>query len=105
MSYGLLRRWSRAARSSIIERAPGPARRTFALGDLERGWVVRDSEGRRIGTIVGWAGGGSVIVVSRGLFSVLRVPQSAIGEVHEGVVRLNVPAAWLEAHEKPPARS
>ncbi len=46
MSYGLLRRWSRAARSSIIERAPGPARRTFALGDLERGWVVRDRQGR-----------------------------------------------------------
>jgi hypothetical protein len=39
-----------------------------------------------------------LLTVSRGfLFSKLYLPPSAVAEVHEGVVRLNVTSRWVEA--------
>jgi hypothetical protein len=38
--------------------------------------------------------------VSRGLLSSkLYLPPSAVAEVHEGIVRLNVTSRWVEAQE------
>jgi hypothetical protein len=44
MSYGLLRRWSSSARSSIVGGRNGPPRRIFRFADIERGWLVVDSD-------------------------------------------------------------
>ena len=42
--------------------------------------------------------GASLLIVSRGLLSSkLYLPPSAVAEVHEGVVRLNVTSQWVEA--------
>ncbi len=42
--------------------------------------------------------GETLLTVSRGLLSSkLYLPPSAVAEVHEGVVRLNVTSRWVEA--------
>ena len=96
MSYGLLRRWSLSARSPIVGGWHGPPRRTFRFADIERGWLVQDSDQMPLGTVV--SSGETLLIVSRGfLSSKLYVPPSAVAEVHEGVVRLNVTCQWVEA--------
>jgi hypothetical protein len=74
----------------------GPPRRTFRFADIARGWVVQDSDETPLGTVV--SSGETLLTVSRGFLSPkLYLPPSAIAEVHEGVVRLNVTSGWVEA--------
>ena len=95
MSYGLLHRWTTSARSSVVDQRRGPARRTFQVTDIERGWLVLDNGGQRLGTVTGCDD--DVVGVSRGFLSPrLLVPRTAIHEVHEGIIRLNVSTAWIE---------
>jgi hypothetical protein len=96
MSYGPLRRRSASARSPIVGGRDGPPRRTFRFADIARGWLVQDSDETRLGTVV--SSGETLLTVSRGLLSSkLYLPPSAVAEVHEGVVRLNVTSQWVEA--------
>jgi len=96
MSNGPLRRWRASARSPIIGGREGPPRRTFQFADIARGWLVQDSDETRLGTVV--SSGETLLTVSRGLLSSkLYLPPSAVAEVHEGVVRLNVTSGWVEA--------
>ncbi len=96
MSFGPLRRWSASARSSIVGTRHRPPRRTFRFADIERGWLVQDSDETALGTVV--SSGEILLTVSRGLLSSkLYLPPSAVTEVHEGVVRLNVTSRWIEA--------
>jgi hypothetical protein len=96
MSYGPLRRWRASARSPIVGGPDGPPRRTFRFADIARGWLVQDSDETPLGTVVD--SDGTLLTVSRGfLSSKLYLPPSAIAEVHEGVVRLNVTSGWVEA--------
>ena len=68
----------------------------FRFADIERGWLVQDSDETLLGTVV--SSGETLLTVSRGrLSSKLYLPPSAIAEVHEGVVRLNVTSGWVEA--------
>jgi hypothetical protein len=94
--YGLLRRWRASARSPIAGGRDEPPRRTFRFADIERGWLVQDSDEMPLGTVV--SSGETLLTVSRGLLSSrLYLPPSALAEVHEGVVRLNVTCRWVEA--------
>ena len=96
MSHGPLRRWSASARSPIVGGRDGPPRRTFRFADIKRGWLVEDSDETSLGTVV--SSGEILLTVSRGLLSsTLYLPPSAVAEVHEGVVRLNVTSRWVEA--------
>ena len=96
MSYGPLRRRSASARSPIVGGRDGPPRRTFRFADIERGWRVEDSDETRLGTVVNSSE--ILLTVSRGLLSSkLYLPPSAVAEVHEGIVRLNVTSRWVEA--------
>ena len=96
MSYGLLQRWRASARSLIVGGRDGLPRRTFRFADIERGWRVQDSDETSLGTVV--SSGEILLTVSRGfLSSKLYLPPSAVAEVHEGVVRLNVTSQWVEA--------
>ena len=74
----------------------GLPRRTFRFADIERGWLVEDSDETSLGTVV--SSGEILLTVSRGfLSSKLYLPPSAVAEVHEGIVRLNVTSQWVEA--------
>jgi hypothetical protein len=96
MSSGLLRRWRARARSPIVGEPGGPPRRTFRFADIERGWLVQDSDETSLGTVV--SSGETLLTVSRGLLSSkLYLPPSTVAEVHEGIVRLNVTSRWVEA--------
>jgi hypothetical protein len=87
---------SALARSPIVAARDGPPRRTFQFAYISRGWLVQDSDKTPLGTVM--SSGESLLTVSRGLFSSkLYLPPSAIAEVHEGVVRLNVTSRWVEA--------
>ena len=96
MSYGPLRRSSTSARSPIVGGRDGPPRRTFRFADIKRGWLVEDSDETSLGTVV--SSGEILLTVSRGfLSSKLYLPPSAVAEVHEGIVRLNVTSEWVKA--------
>ena len=96
MSYGLLQRWRASARSLIVGGRDGSPRRTFRFADIERGWRVEDCDETSLGTVV--SSGEILLTVSRGLLSSkLYLPPSAVAEVHEGVVRLNVTSQWAQA--------
>jgi hypothetical protein len=96
MSHGPLRRWSGSARSPSVGGLDGPPRRTFRFADIARGWLVEDSDEMPLGRVV--SSGEIILTVSRGLLSSkLYLPPSAVAEVHEGVVRLNVTSRWVEA--------
>jgi hypothetical protein len=104
MSNGPLRRWSASVRSSIVGRRNGPPRRTFRFTDIERGWLVQDSDKMPLGTIV--SSGEILLTVSRGLLSSkLYLPPSTVAEVDEGVVRLNVTSRWVEVQGRDRAGS
>ena len=96
MSYGLLQRWRASARSLIVGGRDGLPRRTFRFADIERGWRVQDSDETSLGTVV--SSGEILLTVSHGLLSSkLYLPPSAVAEVHEGIVRLNVTSEWVKA--------
>ncbi len=96
MSCGPLRRWLGSSRPPGVGGPKGPPRRTFGFADIARGWLVQDSDQKRLGTVV--SSGEILLTVSRGLLSsTLYLPPSAVAEVHEGVVRLNVTSGWVEA--------
>jgi hypothetical protein len=96
MSYGPLRKWNASARPPVVDERDAPPRRTFRFADIARGWRVEDSEETSVGTVV--CSGEILLTVSRGfLASRLYLPPSAVAEVHEGVVRLNVTSRWVEA--------
>lgn len=89
----LLRIVRTGKRSPIIG---GPPRRTFRFADIERGWLVEDCDEVPLGSVI--SSGATLLTVSRGLLSSKRyLPPSAIAEVREGVVRLNVTSQWVEA--------
>ena len=105
MSYGFLQRWRPSTLSPIVAVSHGPPRRTFGYGDIKRGWLVEDSDGVRSGRVA--RSSEAVLVVARGLlWARLHVWTSAVAEIHEGVVRLNVTLGWVEAHgwDRPPDR-
>jgi hypothetical protein len=94
MSYGLLRRWSEAARSAVIRDRRRP-RRVFAQTDIEPGWAVVDGAGESVGTVDALES--DWLEVRRGiLHRRLYVPFHAIREVHEGIVRLNTGITEVE---------
>ena len=96
MSFGPLRKWRASTRSPIVGGRDGSPRRTFRFADIKRGWLVEDSDETSLGTVV--SSGEVLLTVSRGfLSSKLYLPPSAVAEVHEGVVRLNVTSQWVEA--------
>jgi hypothetical protein len=96
MSYGPLRRLIASARTPIVGGRDGLPRRTFRFADIKRGWRVQDSDETALGTVV--CSGEILLTVSRGLLSSkLYLPPSAVAEVHEGIVRLNVTSRWVEA--------
>ncbi len=74
----------------------GPRHARFRFADIGRGWLVRDSDEAPVGTVA--HSGEALLTVSRGLLSSkLYLPPSAVAEVHEGGVRLNVKTRWVEA--------
>jgi hypothetical protein len=90
VSYGLLHRWTESSRSSVV-RTSRSRRRVFGLAEIERGWLVVDVDGRRVGTVKGREG--DFLAVSRGLArSPLYVPLTAVREVREGTVTLSLTA-------------
>ena len=96
MSYEPLRRSSVSGHAPIDGERDGPPRRTFRFADIKRGWRVEDSDETSLGTVV--SSGEILLTVSRGfLQSKLYLPPSAVAEVHEGVIRLNVTSAWVKA--------
>ena len=96
MSYGLLERWRRSTRTAVVREETRPSRRVFRLADIERGWTVRDAEGRRIGTVV--RSEDASLTIARGLLAgSLTVPSTAVAQVHEGGLTLNVSMAWIQA--------
>jgi hypothetical protein len=93
MSYGPP---SASARSAIVAGRDGLPRRTFRFADIRRGCLVEDSDETSVGTVV--SSGEILLTESRGLLSSkLYLPPSAVAEVHEGIVRLNVTSRWVEA--------
>ena len=61
--------------------------------------MVRDVEGRRIGTI--GRSGNESLAISRGfLAGSLTVPSTAVAQVHEGGLTLNVSLAWIQASHR-----
>jgi hypothetical protein len=87
MSYGMLHRWSKAARSVVMRDSRRP-RRVFRLADVEPGWNVVDADELPVGTVQELES--QWIAVNRGLLHRrLYVPLTAIGAVTEGLVRLN----------------
>jgi hypothetical protein len=96
MSFGPFRRWGASAPLPIVDGRDGLPRRIFRFADIARGWRVEDSEETALGTVV--SSGEILLTVSRGfLSSKLYLPPSAVAEVHEGLVRLNVTSQWVEA--------
>jgi hypothetical protein len=90
---------SDALRDMLVEsgRMTAP-RRTFELHEIRPGWPVYDSDREPIGSVLGLVD--RYLVVGRHplwryWLTRLYVPESAIGEAHEGVVILNVPEEWL----------
>lgn len=73
------------------------------MADLKRGWDVVGNDGRRLGAVK--SVGQSFVVASRGgLSSDLYVPASAIANVRDETVYLNLPKAAAEemGWEQPP---
>jgi hypothetical protein len=62
MSYGPFRRWSASARWPIVGGRDEPLRRTFRFADIERGWLVEDSDETSLGTVVN---SGEILLTTR----------------------------------------
>lgn len=88
MSYGLLHRWTRSARSSVV-RDNRPVRHAFGVPEIAAGWNVVDVDGQSVGTVKSREG--DFIAISRGLVRApLYAPLTAVREVRQGTVRLNL---------------
>jgi hypothetical protein len=93
VSYGFLHRWTESARSSVV-RPSRPFRRVVGRAEIEPGWLVADVNGQGVGKVRGREG--DFIAVSRGLGrSPLYVPLTAIAEVRDGTIRLNLSASSM----------
>jgi hypothetical protein len=96
MSHGFLQRWRASTHRAELAAPVAAPRGIFRFADIERGWLVEDGDRAPIGRV--HRSGQAATVVARGLLSSrLYVPPSAVAEVHEGVVRLNVTASWIAA--------
>jgi hypothetical protein len=71
------------------------------MTDLKAGWTVVGNDGRRLGEIRE-VGQHYVLVSQKGFSGDLYVPASAIGNVDESTVYLNVPDAKGMGWEQPP---
>jgi hypothetical protein len=103
-----------ALRDMLVEmgRLPPPQRR-FELGEMRDGWLVYDNERELIGRVAGRLDRYLIVQKQvRGFYLWFRwyVPATAIGEIHEGAVLLNVSRRWIDGlgwkrpPRKPPAR-
>ena len=94
-------RGSRAGQTLTVARVDGA--RTFRISDLNPGWLIVDHEGKRVGRLIGTSE--SFLSVRRGLApETLSIPLTAVAEVVDGRISLNVPRAWLRAlawHQPP----
>jgi hypothetical protein len=75
-----------------------PPQRKFELADIQPGWLVYDDERELIGRVDGLVDRYLVVRRKFGRFYLwvrLYVPETGLGEAHEGVVLLNVPRAWI----------
>ncbi len=73
MRYRLLRRLRGSLRPPSVGGPDEPPRRTFRFADIARGWLVQDSDRKRLGTVVD--SGEILLTVSRGpLSSTLYLP-------------------------------
>jgi hypothetical protein len=95
--------WARSdgLRDVLVElgRLPPPQRK-FDLTEIRPGWLVFDRDLEPIGRAEGLVR--RYVVVRRSywrmyLWQRLYVPDTAIGETHEGSVLLNIPRAWIGA--------
>jgi hypothetical protein len=90
---------SDALRDLLVEQGRmRPPQRSFQLDEIEPGWLVYDNEREHVGRVVDLAG--RYIVIQRRMWHMylwtrLYIPESAIGEAHEGVVLLNIPRDWV----------
>jgi hypothetical protein len=93
--------WARsdALRDVLVEigRMPPPQRK-FDLSEIQKGWLVFDRDLDPIGRVDGVVG--RYLTVRRSyrgvyLWQRLYVPETAIGETHEGAVLLNIPRVWV----------
>jgi hypothetical protein len=87
-------------------RLPRPPRK-FDLEQVRPGWLVVDNERQAIGRVSGQID--RYVVVQRafhGFYLWLRlyVPESAIGEAHQGTLALNVSRGWVASMgwDRPP---
>lgn len=95
MSYGLVRRLSEAARSSVV--APKVRHsRPLRLADLEPGWAVVDLTGRHIGRLDGFTDAVLVVALRYGLGRI-EVPSDRVAELRDGQVRLAMTSTELAA--------
>jgi hypothetical protein len=93
--------WARsdALRDVLVEigRLPPPQRK-FDLSEIQSGWLVFDRELEPVGRVEGLVG--RYVIVRRSywrfyLWQRLYVPETAIGETHQGAVLLNIPRPWI----------
>ena len=88
MAYSFLHRSGEAARSSIV---PDRFRssRVFLAAEVERGWLVVDTDGVSVGKVAGLEG--DFLTVGRGFLNPrLYVPLIGVREVTDGMVRLTL---------------
>ncbi|MGD0019453.1 MAG: DUF2171 domain-containing protein [Candidatus Limnocylindrales bacterium] len=94
MSYGFLHRWTLSARSSVVGTSR-PFKRVFGQTQIAAGWRVVDVDGKDLGTVA--ARESDFLAVSRGLArGRLYVPLTAVREVKDGAIRLNLPAILID---------
>ncbi|HEY5486342.1 MAG TPA: hypothetical protein VIK06_01730 [Candidatus Limnocylindrales bacterium] len=93
--------WARsdALRDVLVEiGSMPPAQRKFDLAEIQPGWHVFDRDLVPVGRVEAVIG--RYVTVRRSRWGVflwerLYVPDTAIGETHEGARLLNVPRAWI----------
>lgn len=88
MSYGLVRRLSESARSSVVETREVSAR-PLRLADLQPGWAVIDVAGRSVGRLSRVTDRGLVVARGIGRGHTIVSPHH-VAELHHGEVRLNL---------------
>jgi hypothetical protein len=90
---------SDALRDLLVAAGKAPApQRSFALEEILPGWLVYDSEREPVGRVDGLMD--RYLVVRRRFWGFLTwrriyVPETGLGEAHEGSVILNVPRSWI----------
>lgn len=93
MAYGR-RLWNNDWKTLVAREDAELPRRTFRLADIEPGWHVLGNDARAVGTVMALEV--YSITVNQGILRPrLHVPFSAVGEVRDRVVQLNVPSTWI----------